>query len=194
MGARFEQVVTDEQVERLAEVASEIWHEYWPAIIGEGQTDYMVNMMLTVPALKRDMAEHNYRYWFVYDEEDGRLVGFTGGATQVLTGDAEHDAAFLLSPVVDGKWDRRFFLSKLYLYASERGKHYASRVIEFYEQLCQDENLPVMYLMVNRRNELGLRAYKGRGFQIMEETDADIGEGFYMIDYIMAKEVAQASA
>lgn len=189
MGARFEQVVTDEQVERLAEVASEIWHEYWPAIIGEGQTDYMVNMMLTVPALKRDMAEHNYRYWFVYDEEDGRLVGFTGGATQVLTGDAEHDAAFLLSPVVDGKWDRRFFLSKLYLYASERGKHYASRVIEFYEQLCRDEDLDVIWLQVNRDNVLGVRAYEGRGFFVAEDRDSDIGHGYVMTDHIMVREV-----
>lgn len=189
MGARFEQVVTDEQIERLAEVASEIWHEYWPAIIGEGQTDYMVNMMLTVPALKRDMAEHNYRYWFVYDEEDGRLVGFTGGATQVLTGDAEHDAAFLLSPVVDGKWDRRFFLSKLYLYASERGKHYASRVIEFYEQLCRDEDLDVIWLQVNRDNVLGVRAYEGRGFFVAEDRDSDIGHGYVMTDHIMVREV-----
>ena len=189
MGARFEQVVTDEQIERLAEVASEIWHEYWPAIIGEGQTDYMVNMMLTVPALKRDMAEHNYRYWFVYDEEDGRLVGFTGGATQVLTGDAEHDAAFLLSPVVDGKWDRRFFLSKLYLYARERGKHYASRVIEFYEQLCRDEDLDVIWLQVNRDNVLGVRAYEGRGFFVAEDRDSDIGHGYVMTDHIMVREV-----
>lgn len=189
MGARFEQVVTDEQIERLAEVASEIWHEYWPAIIGEGQTDYMVNMMLTVPALKRDMAEHNYRYWFVYDEEDGRLVGFTGGATQVLTGDAEHDAAFLLSPVVDEKWDRRFFLSKLYLYARERGKHYASRVIEFYEQLCRDEDLDVIWLQVNRDNVLGVRAYEGRGFFVAEDRDSDIGHGYVMTDHIMVREV-----
>ena len=189
MGARFEQVVTDEQIERLAEVASEIWHEYWPAIIGEGQTDYMVNMMLTVPALKRDMAEHNYRYWFVYDEEDGRLVGFTGGATQVLTGDAEHDAAFLLSPVVDEKWDRRFFLSKLYLYARERGKHYASRVIEFYEQRCRDEDLDVIWLQVNRDNVLGVRAYEGRGFFVAEDRDSDIGHGYVMTDHIMVREV-----
>ena len=189
MGARFEQVVTDEQIERLAEVASEIWHEYWPAIIGEGQTDYMVNMMLTVPALKRDMAEHNYRYWFVYDEEDGRLVGFTGGATQVLTGDAEHDAAFLLSPVVDEKWDRRFFLSKLYLYARERGKHYASRVIEFYEQLCRDEDLDVIWLQVNRDNVLGVRAYEGRGFFVAEDRASDIGHGYVMTDHIMVREV-----
>ena len=189
MGARFEQVVTDEQIERLAEVASEIWHEYWPAIIGEGQTDYMVNMMLTVPALKRDMAEHNYRYWFVYDEEDGRLVGFTGGATQVLTGDAEHDAAFLLSPVVDEKWDRRFFLSKLYLYARERGKHYASRVIEFYEQLCRDEDLDVIWLQVNRDNVLGVRAYEGRGFFVAEDRDSDIGHGYVMTDHIMVREL-----
>lgn len=189
MGIRFEQVVSDEQVAQLAKVASEIWHEYWPAIIGEGQTDYMVDMMLSVPALRRDMAEHSYRYWFMFDESDGRLVGFTGGASQVLTGDSGHDAPFLLSPVVDARWTRRFFLSKLYLYACERGKHYASRAIEFYEQLCRDEELDVIWLQVNRENVLAVRAYEGRGFFVAEERDTDIGHGYVMTDHIMVREV-----
>jgi GNAT superfamily N-acetyltransferase len=79
------------------------------------------------------------------------------------------------------------FISKIYLYAQERGKHYASRVIEFYEAACHAEGMSGMYLTVNRGNELGVRAYLGRGFVVVEELAADIGEGFVMDDYIMAK-------
>ena len=184
--------VTENDIEELARVAHEIWHGYWPPIIGQAQTDYMVNTLQSVPALKKAILEDGYQYWLLVDE-DG-IAGYTGCDIERMTGDETHDKPFHHSPVVDATWKHRLFISKIYLYPRARGKHYASRVIEFYEQLCQNENLPVMYLMVNRRNELGLRAYKGRGFQIMEETEADIGEGFYMIDYIMAKEVTQASA
>jgi GNAT superfamily N-acetyltransferase len=192
MALRFEQVTTDEQIERLSEVADEIWHEYWPAIIGAGQTDYMVGLMLSVPALHHEMEELDYRYWFLYDES-GKLVGFTGGAAQELTGDEEHDRPLKLSPVVDERWPKRFFISKIYLYAHERGKHYATQVIDFYEQLCRDEGLPAIWLQVNRDNKLGCRCYLGRGFFVAEDRDSDIGHGYVMTDHIMVKEVGLES-
>ena len=68
MSVRFIAVETDEDRERLAKLADEIWHEYWPAIIGDAQTDYMVEKFQSLEAIKRDMAEHAYEYWFVVDE------------------------------------------------------------------------------------------------------------------------------
>ena len=37
---------------------------------------------------------------------------------------------------------------------------------------------------------MGIRAYKGRGWHIAEDSVSDIGNGYVMDDYIMAKEVA----
>ena len=31
---RFEPVGTEDQIKQLAAMADEIWHEYWPALIG----------------------------------------------------------------------------------------------------------------------------------------------------------------
>ena len=56
MGVRFVAVETDEDQEKLAKLADEIWHEYWPAIIGDAQTDYMVEKFQSLEAIKRDMA------------------------------------------------------------------------------------------------------------------------------------------
>lgn len=187
MSLSFELVETEPQIAELAAMADEIWHEYWPAIIGEDQTDYMVEQFQSVSAIKRDRSDHNYRYWIIR-EQDGHAVGYTGGAAQDVNA-AVHDASQQQSHVVDARWPRRFFISKIYLYAHERGKHYASRVIEFYEDLCRDEGLSALYLTVNRDNELGVRAYKGRGFEVVECVDTPIGQGFVMTDYIMAKEV-----
>ena len=46
--------------ELLAEVAGEIWNEYWPQHIGQAQTDYMVEQFQSLPAIQRQMAEEGY--------------------------------------------------------------------------------------------------------------------------------------
>lgn len=189
MALSFCKVETPDDVVRLAAMADEIWHEYWPERIGLAQTDYMVEQFQSADAIAHDIAEHGYRYWILIDDE-GREVGYTGGAPQQLTGNEQADAWMHHSAVVDERWPKRFFISKIYLYASERGKHYASETLAFYEQICKDEGFPIMYLTVNRENDLGVRAYLGRGFEIVESVDNAIGEGFTMYDYIMVKEIA----
>ncbi len=167
MEVTFAPVSTPADQEALAKLASEIWHEYWPALIGPEQTDYMVENFQSLEAIKRDMAENAYEYWFVVDEA-GKTVGYTGGHEEPETS--------------------RFFISKIYLLAEERGKHYASQVIAFYAALCRDRDLHSMYLTVNKRNELGIRAYLGKGFVTIESVETDIGNGFIMDDYVMEKE------
>ena len=167
MDVRFVPVETAEDQEALAKLASEIWHEYWPALIGAAQTGYMVEQFQSLEAIKRDMAEHAYEYWFVIDEA-GKTVGYTGGCEEPETS--------------------RYFISKIYLLAEERGKHYASKIIEFYVELCRSRDLHAMYLTVNKHNELGVRCYLGKGFVTIASVETDIGNGFVMNDYVMEKE------
>lgn len=190
---RFEPVVGEQDIARLARVAREIWNEYWPALIGQDQTDYMVESFLSEPALTDELTNHNYRFWFIYDPA-GELVGFTGGATEELCGDPALDTYISHSAVVDRNWPRRFFISKVYLYRSARGKHYASRIMEMYARLCQNEGIPAMYLTVNRGNELGIHAYLALGFKTVEDVDAEIGHGFVMDDHIMVREISVDSS
>lgn len=165
--ATFERVETEEQVEQVARLAGAIWREYWPAIIDPDQTEYMIEQFQSLPAIKRDMAEYAYEYWFVHAADDGRIVGFTGGHVEPETA--------------------RFFVSKIYLLKEERGRHFASAVIAFYENLLRERGLEAMYLTVNKHNELGIRAYTAKGFQTIDAVETDIGHGFIMDDYIMEK-------
>ena len=169
--------------EKLAELAGQIWREYWPAHIGAAQTEYMIEHFQSLEAIKRQMAFEDYEYWFAFaDEEDldddaakaspwGRLVGFTGGHNEPET--------------------NRFFISKIYLLDSARGHGFARRIINFYDALCQTRDFDAMYLTVNKYNDLGTRAYFGTGFKIVDAVETDIGGGFIMDDYIMQKEAGQ---
>ena len=83
----------------------------------------------------------------------------------------------------------RYFISKVYLQAEERGKGFASQAIAFYERLCHERGLEAMYLTVNKHNDLGIRAYLGKGFETIDAVETDIGNGFVMDDFIMEKRV-----
>lgn len=180
MPLKFVEVTTDAQIKKLAQLAHKIWFGYWPALIGQEQTAYMVEKFQSEPAIKRDLTQNNYTYWFLYNVDDAsdtaeplddsKIVGFTGGHPDTDT--------------------NRFFISKIYLLPEARGNGFCSRVVEHYVELCREQNFNAMYLAVNKGNELGLRAYRGNGFYVADEVVLDIGDGFVMDDYIMQKDVA----
>ena len=167
MGVTFRPVETEEEKDRLARMAHDIWFEYWPDLIGAGQTAYMVEQFQSRDAIERDMGAHAYEYWII--TADGRDVGYTGGRVEPET--------------------NRFFISKIYLFKEERGKHFASATIAFYDELCRNRGLDAMYLTVNKHNDLGIRAYTAKGFETIDAVRTDIGEGYVMDDYIMEKQV-----
>lgn len=175
----FVPVCTDTAIRAMADLASEIWHEYWPIVLAEEQIDYMVDTMQSFAPIEREIREEGYLYWFVTDEA-GACVGYLSVRPETADGEVARD-------VEPGAG--RLFVSKVYLRKEERGKHYASRMLDFCEELCRTNGLGSMYLHVNKHNEMGIRAYKGRGWHVAEETVGDIGRGFVMDDYIMAKDV-----
>ena len=186
MSLSFIPVKTVADQELLARIAGEIWRGYWPALIGEGQTEYMIERFQSFQAITRDMAEHDYEYWLLVATEQGAdasdggldsisaavspkksIVGFTGGRSEPDT--------------------NRFFISKVYLFPEARGHGYARRTMEFFEDLCFARGHAAMYLTVNKHNDLGIRAYKGTGFEVIDSVETDIGHGFIMDDYIMQR-------
>lgn len=192
MTLRYAPVNDDHTISILADLADEIWHEYWPALIGPDQTDYMVEQFQSVPALKHDIYELNYLYYLIYDETN-TLVGYTGGCDERFEDDPLGNEACKHGCAIAQRSTKRFFISKIYLRREERGKHYASRIIEFWENHARMSGLDTLYLTVNKGNDLGVRAYLGRGFETIEALAAEIGEGFVMDDYIMAKAVTEAA-
>ena len=161
----FVEVKTPEDIAQLSLIAHEIWHEYWPSLIGLEQTEYMIGLFHSQEALLRDINENGYRFWILKIKR--RVVGYTG---------ARHE--------VDKE---KLFISKIYLYAHERSKGYASQVFQFYEKYCNDNNLSAMYLSVYKGNELAISTYKAKEFLIVDSVAKSIGNGFVMDDFIMEK-------
>ncbi|MCL2529482.1 MAG: GNAT family N-acetyltransferase [Coriobacteriia bacterium] len=161
-------VRTPEEISTLAQVADEIWHEYWPGLIGDAQTDYMVEQFQSESALAHAINEDGYLYYLLF--EGDRIVGYMGAQPQ--------------------EDEKRLFLSKLYVYEAERGNGYAAEALKLLELICKESWLKTIYLTVNKGNDLAIDVYKAKGFDIVDSVEKDIGDGFVMDDYIMEKKIA----
>lgn len=152
---------TDEQLARLADLASAIWHEYFAPLLSVEQIDYMVQQYQSLEALTRAVRQEGYTYFLGYEGEE--LVGYCG-----------------VKP--DGD---RLFLSKLYLRSDMRGKHLSTLLLNRAVELAKKEGKRAIYLTCNKYNTHSLDVYHAKGFRDIDAVVTDIGHGFVMDDYIL---------
>ena len=77
------------------------------------------------------------------------------------------------------------FLSKLYLRAEERGKGYARIAFDDLCAIARAQGKSFVYLTVNKQNAGSIAVYRKFGFVTIEEVKTEIGQGYFMDDYIM---------
>lgn len=153
----------EQEIKQMSEMATDILRDYYDPIIGKEQNDYMLEMFQSVASI-RDQLAHGYHYYFVRDD-DGKNLGF-----------------FAFYPRGNA-----LYLSKFYLYKDQRGKGYARPILEFLKTQAKELDLGRIELNVNRNNDTRF-IYEKLGFTVAWEEKNDIGNGFYMDDYVYALE------
>ena len=161
----FIKVSEESELWELAVTANKVWHEFFPCILSPEQIDYMVEKFQSYEALKNQIKNDNYEYYFI--NYNGERAGYIG-----IKNDGD-----------------RLFLSKLYLIKDFRGKGIASKTFEFIKTLCKERNLKAVWLTVNKYNENTISVYLKKGFEIIDSQVADIGNGYVMDDYIMQLDI-----
>lgn len=159
----IKEVEVEGDIKLIADLANEIWHEYFPFILSKDQIDYMVDKFQSEKAIVNQMKQEGYRYYTLSIED--QLVGY-----------------FAFSEEENHK---TLFLSKLYLHKAHRGKGYGTKVFAYLREYCIEKNLYKIWLTVNKYNEDTIKAYIKRGFVQTDMRVLDIGNGYVMDDYIM---------
>lgn len=145
-------------IAQIASLAEKIWREHYTPIIGAAQVEYMLKKMYSAESL---LEQQQNGQQFFFTELDGKVIGY-------------------LSISAKGS---DFFLHKFYLDSAEQGKGLGK--LFFAELIANFPEMKTMRLQANRMNYKTINFYFRLGFVIEEAKDFDIGDGFFMEDYVM---------
>ncbi len=148
----------------LQSLAEEIWRASYTEMISAAQVDYMLGRMYAEEAIRGEIDAGGL--WEIA-ELDGEPIGY-------LACKIEPEAAEMK-------------IDKLYLRRALQGCGLGQRMLAHIVDLAGERRISRLWLQVNKNNPRAIRAYERAGFCIERADVFDIGGGFVMDDFIMAK-------
>jgi diamine N-acetyltransferase len=153
---------TSADIPLLRQLADEIWHAHYPAIISVAQIDYMLARMYAAEVIENELQAGTC--WEIIRQKD-EAVGFLSytcalGAAQ-------------------------FQLHKLYLRVDRQGQGLGQTSLRHLMDVAGSLGAKEVSLYVNKNNTKAVRAYQRFGFIIAESVVNEFGGGFVMDDYRM---------
>ena len=148
----------------IQELTYQVWPQTYAPILSNEQIEYMLEMMYSDTSLQQQMRD-GARFLIAYD--DKVPVGF---------------AAYQEIKPAD------FKLHKIYVLRTWQGKGTGRFMINHIIEEIRKQGASTLQLQVNRHNK-AKDFYELLGFTIIEEADFDIGNGYFMNDYVMEKKI-----
>ena len=163
MGFMEYKKVTIDDIPVISKLAKEIWPKAYGSIICNEQLDYMLNLIYSPDALKNQIE--NLHHQFIIAVENETPIGYASYSL------LENDT---------------YKLHKLYILQDFQCKGVGKNIINNIISLIDSKKPITLRLNVNRYNP-SVVFYKKIGFEISHEEDIEIGNGFFMNDYVMEK-------
>ncbi len=151
---------SESDINLIATLGKEIWHQHYDSIIGPDQVNYMLDKFQSEKAVA-EQIKNSTIYLIAY--KDNTPVGYCAFKAE----------------------EKKIFLSKIYILESYRNQKIGSAF--FNEIIKSAKDKDSIYLTVNKYNENSIKVYEKLGFKIVDSVVTDIGNGFVMDDYIMEK-------
>ena len=153
-------LATTADIEQIRSLCFLVWPQTYSSIISSEQIDYMLDKMYSPLSLAQQMEE---------------------GAEFILLYNATQSVGFASYQVITPTQCK---LHKLYMLINEQGKGGGRILMQYVIDQCKQKGAQHLELQVNRQNK-AVSFYEKLGFYKRETADFDIGNGFYMNDYIM---------
>ncbi len=148
----------------IQEIMMKVWPQTYAPIISEDQISYMIQMMYSDQSLYHQMKDGHH---FILAESDNMPVGYASFSR------TENWASYKLH--------------KLYIDICIQRNGIGTALLNKIIQIIKSDHGKFLQLQVNRNNLQALDFYKKHGFFIIKAIDMDIGEGYFMKDYILQK-------
>lgn len=161
----------EEDFSTIRNIAEVTWPVAYGHMLSKEQLDYMMEMMYAEESLIRQHTVLNHIFLLAEDQE-GKALGFASYSMKNKEG-------------INIDY---FHLHKLYILPDLQQTGIGSMLLKAVEDNIRNGNPCILELNVNRNNR-AKEFYSKNGFEIIREEDIDIGNGFFMNDYVMAKVV-----
>lgn len=149
----------------VRELAHRVWERHYPGIITHAQIAYMLANGYSDDALAPFTEEAGAGLALVHVDYDP--AGFAAWRR------AEEPATTKLD--------------KLYVMQEVQGRGLGRRLVAHVEQAARADGSTKLVLNVNKQNKASIAFYERCGFALREPVVVDIGGGFVMDDFVMAK-------
>jgi len=144
-------------VENLARI---IWDKHYITIISQQQIDFMLGKMYSFEALKKQTEEGHKLYLII--NNTGEEIGFVS---------------------ISSDNDKDFWLHKFYIL--QQKQHAGLGTLVFNKVFSEFYNPSTIRLNVNRQNFRSVNFYFKLGFKIERVNDLEVGNGYFMNDFVM---------
>ncbi len=155
-----------EDIPVIRSLAERIWAATYSSILSKEQLDYMMEMIYSKAALSNQMDTLHHQFLLVYEEKEP--VGF---------------AAYAATPEPG-----IYKLHKIYVSPELQGKGIGRLIIDEVIMRTKSMGATILELNVNRHNK-ARSFYEKLGFTIHDKVDIPIGNGYFMNDYVLRKEI-----
>ena len=158
----------------VRELAGTIWRQHYSGIITASQIDYMLAGRFSDEALREHVQAADR--WLELLRVSGEPVGYCGYELAGMDEDWIAPAAMKLG--------------QLYVLESHRGMGLGRHMLRHVEDRARGLGSRGLWLQVNKKNAATIAFYRSAGFKVVREAVFEIGGGFVMDDYVMAKRLS----
>jgi len=150
---------TENDFATIQKLARIIWDKHYVPMIGAEQVNYMLEKMYSPTAIAQQTKE-GQKFHLVLN--DNMETGFISVST---------------------KDNKNYYLHKFYILQEKQNSGLGTKVFkQVFEDLYKPESIR---LTVNRKNYKTVNFYFKLGFKIEKVEDFDIGENYFMNDFVM---------
>ena len=150
---------TEKDIPLICQLADDIWRKHYLPIIGPVQVEYMMKKMYAPENILQQMKDQQL-YTLVLNNDVP--IGYMSVST---------------------KDNKNYSLHKLYVKVDEQRKRIGEQLLKHIVET--NKTLETLQLTVNRQNYKAVNFYFKSGFIIKEVADFDIGNNYFMNDFVM---------
>lgn len=162
----------------IRSVSERTWPSTYGHIISQEQIDFMLEWMYSDASLAEQFAKGHQ---FYIANVNGTEIGFCSVSRETEKEAVEKEP---VEKNIESEFKKQHKLNKLYVLPTAHGTGAGKALLHKAIEVAKQEGSDSLFLQVNKRNN-AYTFYLKNGFEKESEFKFDIGNGFFMDDYVM---------